>query len=230
MPDTSRTAVVITGDVVGSSRLDADQRTRLLEVLGVASRGVSDLLGPALPLPVDVFRGDGWQLLVTEPHRALRAGLLFRSTLLAFVAPESRQPVDTRMAFARGRVDHLPSARVSEGSGPAFELSRNALADLGDVHMGYRDHLEPGQDEWDLIFRLLDEFIRNWTARQARAVAGALRGWTQEHIGSLWEPSVTQPTVANHLQAAHWEAVLAAVDLYETHFDSASRETSSGPI
>ena len=94
--------------------------------------------------------------------------------------------------------------------------------------MGWRCDREDDDRTWDLVFRLIDEFAREWTARQARAVVGALQGWTQEQVATLWEPTVTQPTVANHLRAAHWDAIDAALELYERHFETRESDPVSG--
>ena len=51
MVQAARTAVVISGDVVGSTELEPALRARLNDGLREASQRVLDLLGPALPLP-----------------------------------------------------------------------------------------------------------------------------------------------------------------------------------
>jgi hypothetical protein len=207
---------VITGDVVASSQLALGVRERLLQEMKAASAHLQEVFGLAVPLAVDIYGGDSWQVLVTRPHLALRVGLTFRAHLLASVAPDSRQPIDTRLAIARGRVDLVPRERVSEGEGSAFRLSGRALERMRDRRMAFvsdgRSHL----DDWDVTVHLLDELMRGWTARQARAMIGALQGWTQERIAGLWTPCVSQPTVANHLRAARAAAFLRAVEAFET--------------
>lgn len=207
---------VVTGDVVASSALTPAQREDLLRELKAASAAVAELLGPeALPLPVDVYGGDSWQMAVTEPARGLRAALLLRAHLLAHVTPDARTPVDTRLALAIGTVERVPGARVSEGEGTAFRRSGRAVTELGDRRMAFVTDPDDALADWDITFRLLDEIVRAWTARQARAMTGALRGWSQEQIADLWQPKITQPTVANHLRAARADAVLFAVEGFE---------------
>lgn len=207
---------VITGDIVGSTQLAAPVRRRLLEEMKSGSDAVAALLGQALPLPVDIYGGDSWQMMVTQPSRALRAALLFRAHLLATVDPDSRSPVDTRLALALGTVDLVPTARVSEGEGSAFQRSGRALTELGDRRMSFTGDPDPTTRLWDVALRLLDELVCLWTAKQARAMTGALRGWSQEEIAGLWQPRITQPSVANHLRAARADAVLQTLEHFET--------------
>jgi hypothetical protein len=213
-----RHCCVISGDIVGSTHLSRDTRSVLHDVMVRASAQVGVLVGDAMPLEVDIFGGDSWQMLITEPHRALHAGLLYRSYLLACVSPESRGPVDSRMAFAIGPIDSVPTERVSHGQGEAFELSGRALAEMGDRRMTLAIADRTPLADWDVAFRLMDELAIGWTARQARAVSGALRGMRQEEIAGLWNPPIKQPSVADHLRAASWDAFAYAIEAFEHRF------------
>lgn len=209
------TVCVVTGDVVASTQLSSDARRRLLAELKSGSDEVAAMLGPALPLPVDIYGGDSWQMVVARPALALRAALLFRAHLRATVTPDSRDPVDTRMALALGTVDLVPTTRVSEGEGTAFQRSGRALAELGDRRMSFTAGDDSPLEDWDVTVRLLDEIVRVWTAKQARAMTGALRGWSQDKITALWSPRITQPSVANHLRAARAESVASTLERFE---------------
>ena len=112
---------VLTGDIVGSRRLTTDEWQSLAQVIDRLSVDLSHW--PEVPLPLARFRGDGWQLLVSDPRQALRVALYIRATLRAEV--DARQ-LDTRVAIGVGRIDPLPGARVSEGTGPAYWRSGTA--------------------------------------------------------------------------------------------------------
>lgn len=220
---------VISGDVVESSALEPELRARLLEQMKAASAHLQQVFGPAIPLAVDVYGGDSWQLMVTRPHLALRVGLSFRAFLLATVAPESRQPVDTRLALAFGSVDLAPRERVSEGEGSAFRLSGRALEEMRERRMVLVSEGQPELGDWDVAVQLLDELMRDWTARQARAMIGAFQGWTQDRIAGLWDPRIAQPTVANHLRAARSPAFLRALERFEARLLSLEPEATPTP-
>ena len=68
-------------------------------------------------------------------------------------------------------------------------------------------------DALETVVALLDALCQGWTASRARAVAGALRGWTQQRIAQ--DPGVSQPYVAKALAVAHWDAVESAIEWWE---------------
>ncbi len=195
---------VLTGDVVDSSQLGAEQRRALPRVLKEAARQLQKTFPKAIPSPIAVFRGDSWQLIVSEPALSLRAGLLFRSCVIASSGAGLR--LDTRMAIAVDTIDFVPSGRVSEGDGPAYRASGEALDKLaGGIRMSF---IGPGTPALlTATIGLLDAIVQDWTALQALAIKGRLRGLTQAEIAVGWPEAITQQTVARHLARAHWPVV-----------------------
>lgn len=207
---------VITGDVVGSTAPEAPERSTLLRALNGLTEVLRETFGAeTVPRPVDVYGGDTWQVLLTRPSCALRAALLVRSTLRGHVEVDAYTPIDTRLFVARGSVDTLSEGRLSESDGEAFRVSGRGLQHLGDRRMAFGNTTRSHLGDWDVVFRLLDAIASEWTPRQSRTVSGALRGWRQERIAGLWSPPVSQPTVAGHLRAAHWDAIESAVVAFE---------------
>jgi hypothetical protein len=178
-PNGSGSYAVITGDIVASSGLSLPDRRRLLRIIGESSRRLRKIFGRVAPLEVDVFRGDSWQLLLTDPPRSLRAALLFRALLRSKM--ESHQ-FDTRIAIGIGTVDLVPRRRVSEGSGEAFRASGRALDSMKKRRMAVSFPGSKLEAPLDAIVHLVDEIAVHWTDRQARAMVGALQGWTQKKI------------------------------------------------
>jgi hypothetical protein len=140
-------------------------------------------------------------------------GLFFRACLRT--AAERGRGLDTRLAIAIGTVDFV-SDRVSQGDGEAYRISGRALEQMSGKQ---RLHLvlpgEAGDDALAVVVRLIDVVARGWTGRQALAVCGALRGWTQEKIANAWPGKVSQQAVTKHLDAANWPALEEALKLVE---------------
>jgi hypothetical protein len=203
---------VVSGDLIGSSKFDKAERSGLFESMQKASSELGQWLGDVMPLPVDVFGGDSWQLLVTAPEKALAAALLYRASLRA-----GTPSADTRSAVAIGTLDFVPGDSVAAGDGDAFRLSGRMLKEgLGKRRMGFATSDSERSGQWDLVFQLLDSLIiGGWTDKRARAVSGALRGWKQAAIGELWDPPIDQATVNRHLKEAGWAAVSRAVGDFE---------------
>jgi hypothetical protein len=223
----SNWVAVLTGDVVASSELDPERRARLPELLRQAGDSVKYQLEDAIPYPVDVFRGDSWQLVMFQPEKALRAALHLRALLLTAIEDE---PLSTRVTIGIGSVDFIPADRVSSGDGQAFRLSGNALERLGrsqrmTVAMPDEADAYVGVG-LQVICGLIDELVKRWTARQAQAVLGAMRGLTQQAIGAQWSPSpVSQQAIAQHLDGAGWGAIDEAI----AYFERVVRSLSSRP-
>lgn len=208
---------VLTGDVVGSSRLTMDERQRLPTRLRAASERVADHFGAAIPFPLDLHRGDSWQWALDQPELAPRVGLMLRALLQA--AFESSR-LDTRISIGIGSVSFIPPDGLEAADGEAFRLSGEGLDRLSaDTRMGIRfpSRAEPELAESiDVGLALIDIQARKWTQRQAEAVAGALVGLTQEVIGREWvRRPVSQQAIAQHLDRAGWDPIERGLLFFE---------------
>ena len=137
-------------------------------------------------------------MLVAAPEKSLRVGLMH----CLFVRASMPEPADTRMAVGVGRISFVPGERVSEGEGPAFRLSGRALEEMPafcftGFRMGETGGMEPALLDSAVV--LLDAVAYGWTQKQALAVFGALRGWTQKRSGSLWDPPISQQSGGDFL-------------------------------
>jgi hypothetical protein len=219
---------VITGAFVRSKQLTSEEFENAQAAIRQGGARMRELFAAEVPLPLEVFRGDSWQILVTDPARALRIALYLR----AFLCAEAG--VDTRFAIGVGPVDAIPKNSVGQGRGEAFRLSGAMLDWKVATHMRFsvaglvaenaRDPIHIGEETVDEILvraisatlLILDLIARNWTRAQGRAVCGALLEWTQEKIAESWPgESITQQAVAQHLSRAGWDGVRETVALYE---------------
>lgn len=178
-----------------------------------SSRAVQRAFGDTVPLGIDIFRGDSWQLFVTDPSKAVRIGLFMRAD---FKAAWGKGKNDTRIAIGVGRIDFIPANRISEGDGEAFRRSGSALE-----HMKKSNCMHISLDDEDMerfvnvILQLIDTLAMRWTDKQAQAVTGALQGLTQEKIAVSWKPRIKQQTVNRHLDRAGWNGIENALMLIE---------------
>lgn len=213
--DPRKTYAVISGDIVRSSRLEREAREELPRILKQAAAALREFLGEAIPLDIDIYAGDSWQLLLSRPGAALRAAVFLRAYLL-----DRADGVDTRVAVAVGSIDFVPGERVSEGDGDAFRLSGRLLQESHPGRrMWFASSQLPDAGLWDVAFALIDALAtKTWTPRRARAVSGAVRGWVHSRIADLWTPPVKQPTVARGLEEASWPAVEFAIERFEQEF------------
>ncbi|MFZ5747477.1 MAG: hypothetical protein ACOY45_07440 [Pseudomonadota bacterium] len=123
---------VLTGDLVGSTALSADQlavvRARLAEVARACDLWENGLV---VGMP-QFFRGDSWQMALGNSGHGLRAAVALRAGLLSL-----DMPVDTRISIGIGGVERLNADQVSVSVGEAFTLSGLGL-DAMDRASGFR--------------------------------------------------------------------------------------------
>jgi hypothetical protein len=209
---------VLTGDIVGSSRLPDSVRLDLRQVLNQASGKVSRHFHKNVPYKIVVFRGDSWQFVVSDPSKSLRIGLFLRSLIREGMKAAR---VDTRIAIGFGTISFIPDDNLSSGDGEAFRLSGEALEKLPKdyrMSINFPKHFQTDlTDALDIIVKLIDLQAIGWTQKQARAISGAILGLTQVEIAERWfEKEITQQAIAQHLDRAGWSIIELGIDFFET--------------
>jgi len=223
--DPRTTYCVLTGDIVGSSELALGARRRLAARLKRVGAELQRAHGAALPLPLEVFRGDAWQLFVARPGAALRVAL----GVVASLRQDAEAPLATRIGLGLGSVRFVPGRAVSGGDGEAYAAAGSALDALGpharmQLAVAPREAAAVGVAPAALLRALVttvDGLAQDWTPARARAVQSALTGVTQAEAAARWRPKrITQQAVAQHLAKARWSAVEAALAAFEVSLDA----------
>ncbi len=213
MADGSRTHAVLTGDIVGSSKLEPAELMALMQRLRDGAEQFARTFPGTVVGRLDVFSGDGWQMLMQDWRRSVRAAIYMRAVAKGDLEIEA----DTRVAIGWGSVDAetLKPERISASTGEAFLLSGRALkamkkqdrlaVDCGDV-----------ADRGQLLresLGLVDELTRRWTARQAMTLALALLGEGQAEIADGLGRK--QSTIHQSLHTAGWQGIEGLLDSVE---------------
>lgn len=207
---------VITGDIVGSSQMKVGERRALPGLLAAFSARMRDHF-PSVPYPVSVYRGDSWQFLVSDPAQSLRIGMYFRTLVRSTIKVKD---ADTRMGIGIGTVDFLIKEELSRGDGQAFRLSGGCLESLeksSRIGIAFPDELSsPLSQSIHVILAFMDEMATGWTAKQSRAISGAILGYTQEEIAArCFEKEISQQAVAQHLNRAGWSTFEKGMRFFE---------------
>lgn len=206
---------VMTGDIVGSSRIIDEERQKLLDDLQMSFKEASDHCSKAIAAPFDIYRGDSFQGILSEPEYALRVSIMIRAALRhLFRTQLRRHALDARIAIGIGAVDYLPREKVLEGDGEAFRRSGPVLDDMkGNQQLRITTPWPEIDEEFVVSCGLLDAVIERWSAEQAGAVLNQLQGKTQELIAQ--KLGISQPAVVQRLKAAGGWAVEALCNRYE---------------
>lgn len=200
---------VLTGDVVGSSKLSPALREKLHEGLQI---GIDNLGAGA---DGEIFRSDSFQIVLQQPVRGLRAALQMRSRLRSSSPNALGKPMDTRVAVGIGRVSYR-AEKVVESDGEAFQLSGRGLDELLKTRKRRLLVRTPDADlnaSLDVICAFLDEMVNAYSARQAEAMSLLLDGMKQPEIAQ--RIGIGQSSVNQRIQSAHWSAVEYALDYFE---------------
>jgi len=130
MMQEGRLYAVITGDVVGSSKLEPAVRHALLDLLAASFATVDECFGP-MESRFAIYRGDSFQGVLSNPRTAMHAALLLRASIRAGL-PGTRFPKDpdVYLAVGIGTISSLPEGQGAMGDGEAFRRSGPALDDL----------------------------------------------------------------------------------------------------
>jgi len=208
---------VLTGDLVGSTKINPEERrllpSLLLDAVDRARIGFPETVHGE----IDIFRGDSWQLALSDPVQALRVGLFLRAVIRS---ASGKHLLDTRLAVGYGPVDYLPDQDISTGTGPAFYLSGSGLESAWKncrMVLNFPDALQSRLTRaLNIIVRLIDLQVGHWTPKQAEAVSGALIELTQEQIGRGWvREQVTQQAISQHLEGAGWVKIKSSLEFTE---------------
>ena len=159
---------VITGDLIGSTRLAPEATSIAMSALGDAAATLSRLTGTDARFTR--FRGDGWQVFLPGRSHVLRAALLLMAHLRA-----SGSGLTTRLSVGVGPITTLGTQDLSDAAGPAFTLSGRALDKMPHQppHFAYSDPHDLGSWRQAVLDLALWQ-ARAWTPEQAQAAAMTL--------------------------------------------------------
>lgn len=157
---------VFTGDLVNSTEMSNIQVEGVFQQLDNCIRTIENDFNVDV-IPVERFRGDGWQFALSSPQLALRVCLLVRSAF-----KQIDKGLDTRISVGVGHASIGSTLGTSDG--PAFLLSGRGLDS-----MQKRDRFRFYQNFEDIrfldltqaVFVLADALSSDWTSRQAEIVS-----------------------------------------------------------
>jgi hypothetical protein len=199
-------AIVISGDVVGSSLLKPGARRKLQHLLDM----FFDTSVREWPdLQMQQYRGDSIQaILTTNRSAALRITLLLHSYLIQYA-------FKMRLAVGVGEIS-FKSKQVVTSDGSAFQASGPYLDTL--LKIGELISIAGADDEftneWQVHSSSLNYLIEHWSIQQAQAVYLQLHDLTQEAIAQKLK--IKQPSVYYRLQGAGWPVVNKILTRFES--------------
>ena len=194
--------LVLTGDIRGFTKVSPDTREKLIHSLRDL---ITSWAGPA---EAQIFRGDSFQMLFSEPSEALRRSVQIRCWLKSNPLSEDAA-LDARIAIGIGDVTYAGKS-VLDSDGEAFHLSGRAFDSFADnEHLKIVTADRQLNEQLDVICRLMDIITTGWTRSQAEVIFMTLETKTQQQITS--ELKIVQSAVSNRLRLAKWTEVEKAI-------------------
>jgi hypothetical protein len=205
---------VLTGDLIGSSRLTPNQLADALAAMKAMFSSFARTWPNSVVGEPEFFRSVSWQVLLKRPELALRLALLARAAL------QAQAGVDSRVSIGIGSITQIVEDRISASIGEAFVLSGQAL-DLMSPHVemtGALPERAEAMSQWlPPITHLCGALLRRWTRRQAELMSHALllHEPTQEQIANALKRKVAKQTAQEILASAGWRPLMEAVAIFE---------------
>ena len=191
---------IITGDIINSRKLPS---TIWLDGL----KSILNTYG-SQPKSWEIFRGDTFQLEVSDPEEALRIAIQIKAFLKTV-------KLDARMSIGLGDKTY-DATKISESNGTAFVRSgesfdqlkkqKNTLA----INTGNGDF----DNEINLMLRLAQTFMNNWLVQSAEFVLTAIENPTlsQEEMGVKLK--INQAAVSRRRKRAQFDLILELENHY----------------
>ena len=187
---------IITGDIVDSTKMTKTERTSMLQLL----QSLPEWLSPLCKTNIEIFRGDSFQLKVTEPTKALQIALAIRAIIRANKFAGNNEQWDARLAIGIGTLDYETDS-LSTSDGEAYRLSGRGLDIIGRARLHIETPWEEVNNELIVSTLFADDIVTRWTPSQSRIMFEKLvKNNSQEDIGNIL--GVSRQMVSKTLKVA----------------------------
>jgi hypothetical protein len=203
---------VITGDLVKSSTFK-EKRKDALRTL----HEIFNTLKSKLPIDIDIFisdifRGDSFQIVVSDAEYALTIAIFIRAQLIR--RSIEGMAFDARFSIGIGSIEYLNQEKITESDGEAFRLSGRSLDEIPNYRrLIITSSKEEQTQTLEVLSAFIDAITARWTPEQAEAISHWIFGETQTSLAK--RIGVTQSAIQQRLQLAGHFAIEACVKYFD---------------
>ncbi len=206
---------VITGDIVKSGKFSSE-REKALKTLKDALNSLSNFKKKSIGGVSDIFRGDSFQIVISEPASALEIAIYLKAQLLSKTI--KGKVIDARIAIGIGKTESLNRKNIKESDGEAFRLSGSALDNISKYRrLSIKSSIDELNSQLKFISSSIDSITRRWSTEQAEAIVLWLKGSTQISISK--KLGISQPAVNQRLQLGGHFTLSESFDLFKHLLD-----------
>lgn len=199
---------IITGDIVNSTRLTVEGREIMLSNLQL----IPEVLSPVQKVSIEIFRGDSFQLGISNAATALRCALAIRAWLRSHKVYDSKV-LDARLAIGVGTLDY-ESDDLSTSDGEAYRLSGRLLDDMNKSRLEIRTPWEKVNEELKLPTAFADDIVSSWSHNQSKIILRSLIT-SKNHVELSHELGISRQMVDKSLKASKEELIEAYIKRFE---------------
>ena len=199
-------AVIITGDIIASSKLTAIKRKKLQNKVAAFIKKITANLPD---FKAEQFRGDSVQCILTNNKTA---GLRTALSLYCFLAADDFK---IRQSVGFGDIS-FNGSNIATSDGTAFRVSGENIDELKKrnelISIAFAD--SKLNEEWKVHSASLNYLLERLSNAQAEAVYLQLQNAKQEEIAKALH--ISQPSVHQRLQAAGWTVINRMIQRFES--------------
>ena len=186
---------IITADIIRSRKLSSkDWITGLKKILNIYGKS---------PTNWEIYRGDEFQLEISNPEASLSAAILIKSYFKML-------KLDVRISIGFGEKSYK-SKKISESNGTAFSRSGEIFETLkkNKINLAVNSDNEDFNIEMNLILQLSATFMDNWLIQSAEFIKISLENpdLSQEEIGLIL--GINQAAVSRRRKRSHYDLMIA---------------------
>lgn len=185
---------IITGDIINSQKVSPHIWLQKLKLeLNCVGKN---------PLTWEIYRGDSFQVEVTDPSMALLTAIKLKAAI------KSIKEVDVRLAIGIGDKTYETS-KITESNGSAFVYSGETFESLvkSKQNLAIATISDKFNQEMNLLFRFALIVMDNWTVNSAEMVYLALShpDHSQKELGEILK--IKQNAVSSRLKRAYFAEI-----------------------
>lgn len=210
-------SVVITGDIISSSKLALARRQQLLnELFDKLFLALRSVWRDRSHLRTETIQGDSFQVYLLDNKEALRAAFLIKCFCLAQDKMEGNYRLDCRLSIAIGDVTLLHSESLAKSGGLVFDYSGRGLKEIS--RTGPQLVFESTEVAWtqtiNMGLTLAGALVRHNTSAQSQATFLKLAHPEQTQDWLAEQAGIGRSAYSQRLKQANWTAINSLLDYY----------------
>ena len=199
---------IITGDIIHSTKFTAEIRKIMLNNLQL----IPEVLSPVQKVSIEIFRGDSFQLGISDAVSSLRCALAIRAWLRSHKMLESKV-LDARLAIGIGTLDY-ESNTLSTSDGEAYRLSGRLLDKMNKSRLEISTPWQEVNEELKLTTAFADDIVSSWSHNQSKIILRSLIE-SKNHVELSHELGISRQMVDKSLKASKEELIKAYIKRFE---------------